>query len=66
LQEIERLYHCQLGADATTIKASIEKLSTATETFAAKRMDKSVAKALTGKSLNEIAKIDPQLVKTEQ
>jgi len=57
LQEIERLHRRQSEGDAPAIKASIEKLSTATETFAAKRMDKSVAKAMTGKSLDEIAKI---------
>jgi molecular chaperone HscA len=59
LQEIERLHRRQSEGDASAIKAAIEKLSTATETFAAKRMDKSVAKALTGKSLDEIAKIGP-------
>ena len=40
--------------DSRAIKAAIEHLSTATESFAAKRMDKSVSAALTGKSLAEL------------
>ena len=40
------------------IKAGIETLSTATEAFAAKRMDKSVARALTGKSMADLAEIN--------
>ena len=43
------------AADPRAIKAAIERLSTATESFAAKRMDKSVSAALTGKSLAELA-----------
>jgi molecular chaperone HscA len=42
------------AADPRAIKAAIEHLSAATESFAAKRMDKSVAAALTGKTLAEI------------
>ncbi len=42
------------AADPRAIKAAIERLSTATESFAAKRMDKSVSAALTGKSLAEL------------
>jgi molecular chaperone HscA len=57
LQEIEQLHRRQSEGDAQVIKASIEKLSAATETFAAKRMDKSVARALTGKSLEAMAAI---------
>jgi molecular chaperone HscA len=40
--------------DARAIKGAIARLSAATESFAAKRMDKSVAAALTGKSLSEL------------
>jgi molecular chaperone HscA len=40
--------------DPSTIKNNIEHLSNTTEDFAAKRMDKSVAAALTGKTLAEI------------
>ncbi len=40
--------------DAPAIKAAITELSNSTESFAAKRMDKSVAAALTGKSLAEL------------
>ena len=41
-------------ADPRAIKSAIERLSVATESFAAKRMDKSVSAALTGKSLIEL------------
>ncbi len=40
------------------IKAAIETVSNATESFAARRMDKSVAAALTGKSLATLADIN--------
>ena len=42
------------GSDHRAIKQAIEKLNRATEPFAARRMDKSVAKALTGHKLSEI------------
>ena len=42
------------GLDHRAIKQAIEKLNRATEPFAARRMDKSVAKALTGHKLSEI------------
>jgi molecular chaperone HscA len=56
-REIELLQQAQSDGDPHVIKASIEKLSAATDGFAAKRMDKSVAAALTGKSLDAIAEI---------
>ncbi|MEI6738245.1 MAG: Fe-S protein assembly chaperone HscA, partial [Pseudomonadota bacterium] len=40
------------------IKSAIESLSGLTESFAARRMDKSVASALRGKTISEIAAID--------
>ena len=43
------------GDDHDAIKAAIEKLANATEDFAARRMDRSVRVALTGKKLDEIA-----------
>ncbi len=46
------------GEQVAAIKAAIETLSAATETFAAKRMDKSVASALTGKSMADLAAFD--------
>jgi len=45
------------STDPRAIKAAIELLSAATESFAAKRMDKSVAAALTGKNLNDLGTI---------
>ncbi len=42
---------------ARAIKAATEALSNATESFAARRMDQSVASALTGKTLAELADI---------
>jgi len=45
------------STDPRAIKAAIEALSAATESFAAKRMDKSVAAALTGKNLNDLGAI---------
>ncbi len=56
-REIELLQQAQSDGDPRVIKLSIEKLSAATDAFAAKRMDKSVAAALTGKSLDAIAEI---------
>ena len=46
------------GEQIAAIKAAIETLSVATETFAAKRMDKSVASALTGKSMADLAEFN--------
>ena len=42
------------GADHRAIKASIEKVNRMTEPFAARRMDRSVQRGLTGKSLEKI------------
>ena len=42
------------GADAGAIKAKIAALSSATENFAARRMDRSVADALKGRKLEEL------------
>ncbi|RJX32009.1 MAG: Fe-S protein assembly chaperone HscA [Oxalobacter sp.] len=41
--------------DHQAIRAAIDALSTGTETFAARRMDRSVRTALTGKALDEVA-----------
>ena len=54
---ITRLDVERASADPRAIKAAIEALSAATETFAAKRMDKSVSAALTGKTLLELGEI---------
>ena len=52
---IEQLRASAKGEDHHTIKASIDALAHATEDFAARRMDRSVRVALTGKKLDEIA-----------
>jgi molecular chaperone HscA len=64
-QEIESLQRAQSSGDPRAIKTSVEKLSAATDVFAAKRMDKSVAAALTGKSLDAVSKIGQKLVTTK-
>ena len=52
---IEQLRASAKGEDHRTIKAAIDALAHATEDFAARRMDRSVRVALTGKKLDEIA-----------
>ncbi len=56
-RKIKTLEAVRATPDARAIKASIEALSAATEMFAAQRMDKSVAAALTGKSLDQLTDI---------
>jgi molecular chaperone HscA len=43
------------GEDHAAIKAAVEALAKGTEEFAARRMDRSVRAALTGKKLDQIA-----------
>jgi len=52
---IEQLRASAQGDDHHAIKAAIDALAHATEEFAARRMDRSVRVALTGKKLDEIA-----------
>ena len=52
LQAVREQWH---GTDHRTIKAAVEALAQGTETFAARRMDRSVKIALAGKTLDEIA-----------
>jgi molecular chaperone HscA len=52
---ISQLQSLMQRNDVREIKSAIEALSNATETFAAKRMNKSVAKALTGKTLQQLS-----------
>ena len=52
---IEQLRASAKGEDHHAIKAAIDALAHATEDFAARRMDRSVRVALTGKKLDEIA-----------
>lgn len=51
---IEALQKVEQGSDHLAIKASVEALSDGTEAFAAKRMNKSIQAALTGKKLDEV------------
>jgi molecular chaperone HscA len=44
------------GRDARAIKAAIEDLNKASEAFAARRMDRAVASALSGRTLDEVAR----------
>ena len=46
---------CLQGSDHAAIKNAVEALAKGTEEFAARRMDRSVRQALSGKALNEIA-----------
>lgn len=52
---LEALTRTMQQHNVRAIKDATEKLSQATETFAAKRMDKSVAMALTGKTMQQIS-----------
>ena len=54
---IQSLQSAAAATDVGMIKTASETLSTATESFAAKRMDKSVASALTGQSLVSLASL---------
>jgi molecular chaperone HscA len=46
---------CAQGTDHLAIKAAVQALADGTEEFAARRMDRSVRSALTGKKLDEIS-----------
>jgi molecular chaperone HscA len=52
---IVQLRHSAQGSDHLAIKAAIDALARSTEEFAARRMDRNVRAALTGKKLDEIA-----------
>jgi molecular chaperone HscA len=49
-----RTVRLSTDADADAIKQRIEALAQATDEFAARRMDKGIRKALTGKKLSEL------------
>ena len=53
MAELERAWS---GTDHRAIKAAIESLNHASETFAARRMDRAVAGALAGRTLDEVAR----------
>jgi molecular chaperone HscA len=51
---MQRLDAAAVGTDHNAIHAAIEQLSNDTEDFAALRMDKAIAQALTGKSIDQL------------
>lgn len=53
---IEELEQVSKGSVAEAIEAKIAELNTASENFAAKRMDEAIAKALEGQSIDELEK----------
>jgi molecular chaperone HscA len=52
---IDKVRETMQGEDHLAIKAAVEALAHGTEEFAARRMDRSVRSALSGKKLNEVA-----------
>ncbi|RJG00193.1 Fe-S protein assembly chaperone HscA [Noviherbaspirillum sedimenti] len=52
---IDNLRQLAQGSDHDAIKAAVQALANGTEDFAARRMDRSVRQALSGKKLDEIA-----------
>ena len=52
---LESLRTISQGSDHQAIKEAVEALARGTEEFAARRMDRSVRSALTGRKLDEIA-----------
>jgi molecular chaperone HscA len=55
IRQMEALRHIVQGDDHNAIKAVLEALARGTEEFAARRMDRSVRTALSGKKLDELA-----------
>ncbi len=51
---VERLLAARAGDDVVHIRASLEALTRGTEVFAARRMDRSIAHALTGRKLDDV------------
>jgi molecular chaperone HscA len=54
--EVARLETQRNGTDHRAIKAGVERLNRASEPFAARRMDRAVASALTGQRLDQVSK----------
>ncbi len=52
---IEKVRQAAQGSDHDAIKAAVQELAAGTEDFAARRMDRSVRQALSGKKLDELA-----------
>ena len=52
---IEELKQINSGTDHRAIKAKIDQVNRATEEFAARRMDQSIRRALSGRKLDEVS-----------
>ncbi|MEO8752412.1 MAG: Fe-S protein assembly chaperone HscA [Casimicrobiaceae bacterium] len=53
--ELARLAQVRAGGDHLALRAAVEALNRATEEFAARRMDRSVSRALTGKRVDALS-----------
>jgi molecular chaperone HscA len=53
--ELARLAQARAGSDHLALRAAVEALNRATEEFAARRMDRTVAHALTGKRVDALS-----------
>jgi molecular chaperone HscA len=51
---VERLVSARAGDDVNSIRGALEMLTRGTESFAARRMDRSIAVALTGRKLDDV------------
>jgi molecular chaperone HscA len=52
--QVERLTAARAGDEVNAIHAALDALARGTETFAARRMDRAVARALTGRKLDDV------------
>ena len=53
--QLERLAQARAGSDHLGLRAAVEAVNRATEEFAARRMDRTVARALTGKRVDALS-----------
>ena len=53
--ELEQLAEARRGSDHLALRAAVESLNRATDDFASRRMDRSVAQALTGKRVDALS-----------
>ena len=56
-QAIDELSALRLGTDRALIKLAVERLGSATDSFAARRMDQSIKRALTGRQVEDFADV---------
>ena len=55
---LDKLAELRQGDDRALIKDGVESLGGATEAFAARRMDKSIKRALTGRQLDDFVELE--------